>query len=180
MKDENYFKNYIATIPDFPKEGIMFRDITPTLENGPVFRDCIDALSELASKYDFDKIICADARGFLLGAPLAYKLNKGLVIARKPNKLPRPGFDYSYTLEYGKNTLLISEDSLKENDKVLVVDDLLATGGSALSMIELVKMSKAIPVSAIFYIELPDLNGREVIKKAADIDIHSLVNFEGE
>ena len=180
MKDENYFKNYIATIPDFPQKGIMFRDITPTMENGVVFKDCIDALAELASKYDFNKIICADARGFIFGSALAYKLGKGMIVARKPGKLPRPGFEYSYTLEYGKNILLISQDSIGENERVLVIDDLLATGGSAAAMVELVKMSKAIPVAAIFYIELPDLHGRDAIKKASDIPVHSLIEYEGE
>ena len=180
MKEQNYFKNYIATIPDFPKEGIMFRDITPTMENGQVFKDCIDSLAELASQYDFDKIICADARGFIFGSALAYKLGKGMIVARKPGKLPRPGYEFSYSLEYGKNILLISQDSINENDRILVIDDLLATGGSAVAMIELVKMSKAIPVAAIFYIELPDLHGRDLIKKASDMPIHSLVQFEGE
>ena len=180
MKDENYFKKYIATIPNFPKEGIMFRDVTPTLENPEAFRESIDAFAEISSQYDFNKIICADARGFLFGAALAYKLHKGLVVARKPGKLPRPGFEYSYTLEYGENTLIISADSIKENDKVLVLDDLLATGGSAIAMIELVKKSKATPVAALFYIELPDLNGEKAIKKAKNIPVHSLVKFEGE
>ena len=180
MKSENYFKKYIATIPNFPKEGIMFRDITPTLENGVVFKDCIDSLAEIAEKYDFKKIICADARGFIFGAALAYKLGKDLITARKPGKLPRPGFEYSYTLEYGKNSLSISEGALKENDRVLVLDDLLATGGSAAAMVGLALKSKAIPVAALFYIELPDLHGRETIKKASDIPVHSLIEFEGE
>ena len=180
MRDEKYFQNYIATIPNFPKEGILFRDITPTLEDPEAFKECIDALAEVVKQYDFNKIICADARGFLFGAALAYKLGKGVVTARKPGKLPRPGFEYSYTLEYGENTLLISQDSIEENDRVLVLDDLLATGGSAVAMIELTKMSKAVPVAAIFYIELPDLKGVEAIKKVADIPVHSLVKFEGE
>ncbi len=180
MKSEQYFKNFIATIPDFPKKGIMFRDITPTMENGLVFKDCIDALAELAEPYDFDKIICADARGFIFGAALGYKLGKGIVVARKPGKLPRPGFEFSYSLEYGKNILLTSAGAIKENERVLIVDDLLATGGSADAMVELVKMSKGIPVAAIFYIELPDLKGRDLIKKASDIPVHSLVQFEGE
>ena len=180
MKDEKYFKNFIATIPNFPKEGIMFRDITPTLEDPDAFKESIDSIAELVSKYDFNKIICADARGFFFGSALAYKLHKGLVSARKPGKLPRPGLEYSYLLEYGQNSLVISDDSLSENDRVLVVDDLLATGGSAVAMIELVKKSKATPVAAVFYIELPDLNGVSAIKKAKDIPVHSLVKFEGE
>ncbi len=180
MKDENYFKKYIATIPNFPTEGVMFRDVIPTLENNIVFKDCIDSLAELAEKYDFSKIICADARGFIFGSALAYKLNKGIVLARKPGKLPNPGLEASYTLEYGKNSLLISKGSLLENEKILVVDDLLATGGSAAALIRLVKMSGATPVAAIFYVELPDLKGRDGIKKADDIPVHSLVKFEGE
>ena len=180
MRDENYFKKFVATIPNFPKEGIMFRDITPTLEDPDVFHEVIDAFAELVSNYDFTKIICADARGFLFGSALAYKMRKGLITARKPGKLPRPGLEFAYTLEYGQNSLIISEDSLKENDRVLVLDDLLATGGSAAAMIELVKQAKAIPVAAVFYIELPDLKGVNAIKKAADIPVHSLVKFEGE
>ena len=180
MKDEKYFKNFIATIPDFPKEGIMFRDVTPTLEDPDAFKESIDSMAELVAKYDFNKIICADARGFFFGSALAFKLHKGLVPARKPGKLPRPGLEYSYSLEYGKNTLVIPDNSLNENDRVLVVDDLLATGGSAVAMIELVKQSKATPVAAIFYIELPDLKGVDFIKKAKDIPVYSLVKFEGE
>ena len=180
MKDENYYKNYIATIPDFPIKGIQFRDITPTLENAEAFQNVIDDMAELASKYDFNKIICADARGFVFGSALAYKLEKGLILARKPGKLPRPGASYSYSLEYGENTMVISLDSLKENDRVLVVDDLLATGGSAVAMVELAKSSKAIPVCVMFYVELPDLKGREQIKKVSDVPIHSLISYEGE
>ena len=180
MKDENYYKMHIASVLDFPKKGINFRDITTTLEDADVFHNCIDDLAELSKDFVFDKIVCADARGFIFGSALAYKLNKALVVARKPNKLPRPGHSYSYTLEYGEKTMLISQKSIKEGDRCLVVDDLLATGGSALAMIELVKKSKGVPVASIFYIELPDLHGREVIKKGIDIPILSLVKFEGE
>lgn len=180
MKDEKYFKNFIATIPDFPKEGIMFRDVTPTLEDPDAFKESIDSMAELVAKYDFNKIICADARGFLFGAALSYKLGINLVLARKPGKLPRPGYSYAYTLEYGKNTLEISDGSIQKNDRLLVIDDLLATGGSAAAMVELVKKADAIPVAALFYIELPDLKGVETIKKAADIPVHSLVKYEGE
>ena len=180
MRDENYYKNYIATIKDFPIKGIMFRDITPTIENGLIFRDCIDDMAEVVSKYDFNKIICADARGFIFGSALAYKLGIGCVTARKLGKLPRPGLEYSYTLEYGKNTLVISEGSIDKNDRLLIVDDLLATGGSSVAMIELVKKSNAIPVAAVFYVELPDLKGRELIKKASDIPVRSLIEFEGK
>ena len=114
MKNENYYKKYIATVKDFPIEGIMFRDITPTIQNEVIFKDCIDDLAEIAIKYDFNKIICAEARGFVFGSALSYKLGKSLIMARKPGKLPRPGLEYSYTLEYGKNTLIISEEKPQE------------------------------------------------------------------
>ena len=124
--------------------------------------------------------MCADARGFIFGAALAYKLNKALVVARKPNKLPRPGNSYNYTLEYGENTLMVSQDSISEGDRCLIVDDLLATGGSALAMAKIISQSKGVPVAAVFYIELPDLKGKEAIKKGNDIPVLSLVKFEGE
>ena len=180
MKDEKYYKSHIASVLDFPKKGINFRDITTTLENAEVFHNCIDDIAELVKDFVFNKIVCADARGFIFGSALAYKLNKALVVARKPNKLPRPGHSHSYTLEYGENTMLISQDSIKKGDRCLIVDDLLATGGSALAMVELVKKSEGTPVAGVFYIELPDLNGREVIKKGTDIPVLSLVKFEGE
>ena len=180
MKDEKYYKSHIASVLDFPKKGINFRDITTTLEDAEAFHSCIDDMAELVKDFVFDKIVCADARGFLFGSALAYKLNKAVVVARKPNKLPRPGHSHSYSLEYGENTMLISENSIKKGDKCLVVDDLLATGGSAVAMIELIKQSEGTPVASIFYIELTDLKGRETIKKGTDIPVLSLVKFEGE
>lgn len=180
MNKEQFYKQYISTIPNFPSEGVMFRDITPTLENGEAFKSAINDFVKIASQYEFDKIICADARGFLFGAALGYELEKGIICARKPGKLPRPGLSASYSLEYGQNTLFISEGSIKKGEKVLIVDDLLATGGSASALIELINKSEATPVSAIFYIELPDLKGRSVIKKVSDIPVHSLISFEGE
>ena len=180
MNYQNFFKQYVANVYDFPIKGIIFRDITPTLENPKAFKECIDALEAEVSKYEFDKIVCAEARGFLFGAALAYKMGKGIVVARKPNKLPRPGLSYSYTLEYGQNKLVISDDAIKEGEKCLILDDLLATGGSSLAMINLVKMAKGNPVCAAFYIELPDLKGRQLIEEQAKIPVISLVKFEGE
>lgn len=178
MKNEEYFKQFIAEKMDFPIPGINFKDVIPTLENAEAYHHCIDAFEELAKQYDFNKIICADARGFLFGPTLGYLMNKGIVIARKPKKLPRPGLSYSYTLEYANNTLVISEGSLSPDDRVLVIDDLLATGGSALAMINLVKMSNATPIAALFYVELPNLHGKEAIQKEVDIPVHSLVKYE--
>lgn len=179
MKDSNYYEKYIAHVPDFPQKGIIFRDITPTLENAEAFKNLINDLCELASKYTFNKIVCADARGFLVGAPMAYKLNKSLVVARKPGKLPRPGTKHDYALEYGMNTLMVSKGSFSKGDKVLVIDDLLATGGSACAMIEIVKKDGATPVAGLFYIELPDLKGREFLENKYNIPIESIAQFPG-
>ena len=130
MKDFKYFDEHIATVPGFPKEGIEFKDVTTTIEDPECYQEAINAMADCIAKYDFDKIICAEARGFIFGAPLAYKLNKGLVIARKPNKLPRPGYKFSYHLEYGDNTLLISQDSIKPGEKIVVIDGKVSyTGG---------------------------------------------------
>ena len=180
---KKYFKIVKDSNPSLRLKSEEIKEITPELIS--FVNDMHDYLvasqnEEISKKYNFNKIICADARGFLFGSALAYKLNKGLVLARKPGKLPSPGFSYSYDLEYGSNTLVTPKDSIKENDRVLVIDDLLATGGSAGAMIELVKMGGGTPVAALFYIELPDLNGRANIKKVDDLPIHSLVCFEGE
>lgn len=180
MKNEKYYDQFITTVPNFPKPGIMFKDVTTTLENPDAFENCINDLAELASKYEVDKIVCADARGFIFGSPLAFRMHKGLVIARKPNKLPRPGLEYSYHLEYGDNTLVISEGSVKKGERFLLVDDLLATGGSCIAMMKMLQSQGAIPVAAVFYIELPDLKGAEAIKQVANIDVHSLIKYDGE
>ena len=178
--DEEYYKKHIANIEDYPKKGVIFRDVTTTLEDAEAFQNSINDMYELIKDYDFDKIMCADARGFIFGSALAYKCNKGLIVARKPNKLPRPGFSYSYTLEYGENTLVISEGSLHTGNKILIVDDLLATGGSSIAMMELTKRSRAIPIASVFYIELPDLGGKQAIKKCWDIPVFSLVKYKGD
>ena len=180
MKDEKYYQEHIASVLDFPKKGINFRDITLTLEDPEAFSNAINDLSEIAKKYDFNKIMCADARGFIFGAPLAFNTKKSLVIARKPNKLPRPGESFSYSLEYGDNTLVISEGSISKGDRVLIVDDLLATGGSSIAMMKIAQKLGATPVAALFYIELIDLKGKDAIKKTAPIDVVSLVKYEGE
>ena len=161
MKDFEYFDKHIATVPNFPKEGIQFKDITTTLEDAEAFQEAINTMISYLEKYDFDKIICADARGFLFGAPIAYALKKGLVIARKPNKLPRPGYKFSYHLEYGENVMFISEGSIKPGEKIAVVDDLLATGGSSNAMVQLAREAGGTVNVAVFYIGLPMLKGKE-------------------
>ena len=177
MSEQFPFEQYIADVPDFPIPGILFKDITPTLEDPIAFKAVID---EMASKFNpdsFDKIIAADARGFLFGAPLAYKLGKGLVVARKPGKLPRPGHSYSYSLEYGKNTMVIPEGSIKEGERVLLVDDLLATGGSAIAMVKLVESLGGEVVGVVVLMELAGLEGR---KHLEGYDVESLICSEGK
>ena len=160
-------EKYIADVPGFPKPGIIFKDITPVFENPEycqmVFDVMVDELKE--NNIQFDKIACPEARGFLFGVPLGLATKKGVVIARKPGKLPRPGECVSYNLEYGAATLVVSQGSIKPGDRVLVVDDLLATGGSAKALCELIEKSGASVAAVMFYIELTPLKGREVLKK---------------
>lgn len=164
---------YIKDVPGFPKPGIIFKDITPVFENPEylqkVFDVMVDELKE--SNIQFDKIVCPEARGFLFGPTLGLLTQKGVVIARKPGKLPRPGNCVSYNLEYGTATLIVSEDSIKPGDRVLVVDDLLATGGSAKALCELVERSGATVAGVMFYIELTPLNGRKILEKYPVISI---------
>lgn len=172
-----YFDSIIADVPGFPKEGIIFKDITPILHDKEAFKKSIDAFIDMAKEFEFDKVLAADARGFLFGAPVAYALNKALAISRKPGKLPRPGNSCSYDLEYGTNTMTISEGAIEPGEKVLIIDDLLATGGSAYAMCDLVKQSGGTPVGCLFLIELCLLKGREYIKEKSGVETYSLVKY---
>lgn len=172
-----YFDSIIADVPDFPKPGIIFKDVTPVLHDKDAFKKAIDAFIEMAKDFKFDKVLAADARGFLFGAPVAYALNKGLVVARKPGKLPRPGKQCSYDLEYGTNTMIISEGAINPGERILVIDDLLATGGSAYAMCNLVKQSEATPVACLFLVELCLLKGKENIKEKEGVESYSLVKY---
>ena len=158
---------YIKDVPGFPKPGIIFKDVTPVFESPEYLQKVFDAMLEelKANNIQFDKIICPEARGFLFGPTLGLLTKKGVVMARKPGKLPRPGFCVSYNLEYGTATLVVSEDSIQPGDRVLVVDDLLATGGSAKALCELVERSGATVAGVMFYVELTPLNGRKVLEK---------------
>ena len=164
---------YIRDVPGFPKPGIIFKDITPVFENPEYLQKVFDVMVEELkdSNIVFDKIVCPEARGFLFGPTLGLLTKKGVVMARKPGKLPRPGNCVSYNLEYGTATLVVSEDSIKPGDKVLVVDDLLATGGSAKALCELVERSGASVAAVMFYIELTPLQGRKVLDKYKVISI---------
>ena len=169
----------IKDVPGFPKPGIIFKDIVPVFENPEylqkVFDVMVDELKE--NNIVFDKIVCPEARGFLFGPALGLMTKKGVVMARKPGKLPRPGKECSYDLEYGTNSMIISEAAINPGEKVLVIDDLLATGGSAYAMCDLIKQSNATPVACLFLVELCLLKGAENIKNKAGVDSYSLVKY---
>ena len=167
-------KKYIYDIPDFPTKGILFRDITPLLNNGEAFKYAVSKMVEYAKKVGATKIVAPEARGFLFGTAVAYELSLPFVPVRKPGKLPREIISEEYALEYGTNTISIHKDAINENDKVLVVDDLLATGGTVNAACKLVERSKGKVVGMIFAIELVDLNGRELLKK---YEVESLLTY---
>ena len=166
---------YIAIREDWPKKGISFKDITPICQNAEALRQAVNELAEPFKNKGITKVICADARGFIFGGPVALKLNAGMVIARKPNKLPYVAMSETYDLEYGHNTLEIPANSLNENDVVLVVDDLLATGGSAKALTNLVHRSGSKLVGYAFVIELTGLKARDILDK---VPVHTLVKYE--
>lgn len=157
-------KNYIAAIQDFPKQGILFRDMTPLLQDKDALKYALDQLSEFAKNVHADVIAGPEARGFIFGTPVAYGLNIGFVPVRKPNKLPRQTISYQYDLEYGQNTLCMHADAIKKGQKVVIIDDLLATGGTVEATIKLVEKLGGEVVGCAFLIELDDLKGREKLK----------------
>lgn len=157
-------KNFIASVEDFPKEGILFRDITPLMAQGPAFKEVCQKIIEFAKKIEATVIVGPESRGFIFGCPVAYELGIGFVPVRKPGKLPRETISYKYDLEYGSNELHIHKDAIKPGDRVLIVDDLLATGGTVEATIKLVEKSQGQVVGCSFLIELLALKGREAIK----------------
>lgn len=171
------FKSKIREIPDFPKKGVNFKDITPLLEDSRYFKAAINLLAKYSHNptMQVDKIAAIDARGFLLASALAYKLGAGIVIVRKKGKLPYKKISCEYDLEYGKETLEIHKDSIKPNERILIVDDVLATGGTALAAAKLVEKLKGKIVGIVFLVELSFLNGREKLKKYKTV---SLMKYE--
>ena len=167
-------RHYIRDVPDFPKPGILFKDITPLLADGPALRWTVDALS---ARYRgaIDMVLGIESRGFIVGAALAYALGVGIAIVRKPGKLPAQTFAAQYELEYGTDMLEIHRDAFGEKARVLIVDDLLATGGTASAAIELVERLGGEIVECAFIIELAFLNGRQ---RLAPRPVHSLVQFD--
>lgn len=158
-------KDYIRSIQDYPKEGILFRDITTLLKDKDAFKLAIDKMSEQVKDKKVDLIVGAESRGFLIGSALAYKMNCGFIPVRKKGKLPYKTISEEYALEYGTDTLYMHEDAIKKGDNVLVVDDLIATGGTALAMIRMVEKLGGNVVGSSFLIELEELNGRKEIEK---------------
>lgn len=155
--------SHIRTIPDFPKKGILFKDITTALKNKAVYQAIIDNMYETIKDLEIDYIVAIESRGYIFGSPLAYKIGAGLVIVRKPGKLPASTTRIEYGLEYGKDSLEIHTDALKKGDKVLIIDDLLATGGTVNATIKLVERLEAKVVSSLFLIELSALaQNREI------------------
>lgn len=164
MFTENDFKATIREIPDYPKEGILFYDITTLVKDPEAYHELITQLADSIRDLNVDVVIGPEARGFVIGAPVAYALGAGFVLARKPGKLPAEVFRYSYGLEYGSDTLEIHQDAIKPGQRVALVDDLLATGGTAAATIALAREIGAEVVAAAFAIELTDLNGREKLE----------------
>lgn len=155
-------KDTIRAIEDYPKKGVIFRDITTLLKDKDAFNKAVDEMAEKIDK-DVDKIIGIEARGFIFGAALAYKLNKGFVPVRKPGKLPWDKVSESYELEYGEDSIEMHRDAIEAGEKIVIVDDLLATGGTSKACINLVEKLKGEVSSAIFLVELEDLKGREIL-----------------
>ena len=158
-------KDYIRNIQDYPKKGILFRDITTLLQNKDAFKYAIDKMAEQISSEKIDYIVGAESRGFLIGSALAYKLNCGFIPVRKKGKLPYKTISEEYALEYSTDTLYMHEDAIKKGERVLIVDDLIATGGTALAMIKMVERLEGVVVGSSFLIELKELNGRKEIEK---------------
>ncbi len=161
---QNKIKSSIRNINDYPKEGIIFRDITTLLKDSEVLELSIDQLIESLKGIEFDYILAPESRGFIFGMPVAYKMKKGFIPVRKPNKLPSDVIKKEYDLEYGSSILEMHSDAINPSDKVVIIDDLLATGGTCKAIIEMVEEIGAEVVSVNFLIELDGLMGREVLK----------------
>ncbi|OTA21298.1 adenine phosphoribosyltransferase [Xenorhabdus beddingii] len=173
-----FIKDSIETIPDYPKAGILFRDITTLLDNPTAYQAAIDLLVERYQGTGITKIVGTEARGFLFGAPVALRLGVGFIPVRKKGKLPRETLSETYDLEYGTDTLEIHKSSIHEGDKVLVIDDLLATGGTIEATANLIRRLGGEVSEAAFIIGLPDLGGVERLKKQG-IESYTIVEFPG-
>lgn len=179
IRAQKTVQDYIRTIPDFPHEGIMFRDVTTLFADPRGFRMAVDQLLHPYAGADIDVVVGLEARGFILGGAIAYQLGKGFVPIRKKGKLPGKVISQAYTLEYGEAVMEIHDDAIEAGAKVLVVDDLLATGGTAEAGIKLLEKLGGNVVGCAFIIDLPELGGRAKLEKMGQ-DVHVLCEFEGE
>jgi adenine phosphoribosyltransferase len=170
-------EDYIQDIPDFPKPGIVFKDITPLFLDSEALRFTVDLLAEMAREWEIDYVVSAEARGFVLGAAVAVAAGAGFVLARKPGKLPREVSSVEYALEYGVDALEVHSDAIRDRSRVMVHDDLLATGGTAGALCGLVERAGGVVAGCAFVIELAFLNGREQLQ---GYDVRSLVAVDGE
>lgn len=164
----------IRDVPDFPKKGILFKDITTVLQDPKSFKQAVDLLYKQYKGKKIDYIVCVEARGFIFGSALAYKLNAGLVLIRKKGKLPYKTYSVTYSLEYGEDTLQIHQDTMKKNGRVLIIDDLLATGGTINAVCKLLNKCKVKIIGIGFFIELLFLKGR---KKLLKYPVSSIIKF---
>ena len=171
-------KDFIRSIPDYPKKGILFRDITTLIKDKLAFAETIDQIVEKSKKYNFDKIAAIESRGFVFASAVSYILNKPFIMLRKKNKLPSDVHSVDFELEYGTATIEVHKDSFEENDNVLVIDDLIATGGTAEAAAKLIEISKGKVATFIFVINLFDLNGSDNLIKNG-YKVENLINFPG-
>ena len=169
--------DHIQDIPDFPKPGIVFKDITPLFLDPGALREAVDALADYARQREIEYVVSAEARGFVLGAAVAVAVGGGFILARKPGKLPREVSSVEYQLEYGVDALEMHADAVRGGARVLVHDDLLATGGTARALCDLVEQAGGVVAGCAFVIELGFLNGRE---RLAGYDVHSLVTYDSD
>lgn len=170
-------ESYVRSIPDFPEPGIIFRDVTSVLQDPDGLKLAIDGMIDLLKDVDFDVVVGPESRGFMFGVPIAYTMGKGFVPVRKKGKLPCETIEMSYDLEYGQATIEMHKDSLKKGQKVVIVDDLMATGGTAEAIIKLVEQLGGEVVKICFLMELAGLNGRA---KVGQYDVASVIRYEGK
>jgi adenine phosphoribosyltransferase len=168
------YASYIRNVPDFPVKGIQFKDITTLIKNGDLFAETVDLIYEPFRSQEINKIVSIEARGFIFGAALAYKLNIGFIPVRKPGKLPADTVSAEYELEYGQDSIEIHKDAIEKGEKVLIVDDLLATGGTAVACCQLIEKLKGEVAGLSFLIELIELDGRKLLK---EYKVRSLISF---
>jgi adenine phosphoribosyltransferase len=173
-----YLKNYIRSIPDYPKKGILFRDITTLIKDEKAFEETINQIIEKSKKFNFDKIAAIESRGFVFASAVSYVLKKPFIMLRKKNKLPADVHSVDFELEYGTATIEVHKDSINENEKVLIIDDLIATGGTAEAAAKLIEISQGKVAAFIFVINLFDLDGCKNLRKKS-YKIESLIEFPG-